>query len=153
MHAARYPFWRGTTIVSGPGQKCAASREASSTHQAELFSHHQPVHMADQRIETRASLHCENLGNGLAIGCICCQPVDGLGGMATSIPVSQRCNCSAKGVTTVDWILVVSGIGISFQLFARLTLSKPFIVAFTPINLLQKAQKPICISDQKLHQD
>ena len=73
------PFARGSTSVSGPGQKRAASLSAV------VVPLHQPPrlagieHVGDQRIELRPSLGLEDLGDGAFVGGVAAQAVDRLG--------------------------------------------------------------------------
>ena len=72
-------FARGSTRVSGPGQKRAASLSAVSFQRTSRFASSGPEHVADQRVELRPSLGLEDGGDGAFVGGVAAQAVDGLG--------------------------------------------------------------------------
>ena len=72
------PARRGSTRVSGPGQKRAASLPARRRIRERLRLG-QTRHMDDQRVEARPALGGENLGDGAFVCRIAAEPVYGLG--------------------------------------------------------------------------
>ena len=73
------PFARGSTSVSGPGQKASASFRDSAVEDRDLLGHGQAGDMRDQRVETRPALGLENPGHGGAVGRVAGKAIDRLG--------------------------------------------------------------------------
>ena len=73
------PFARGSTSVSGPGQKASASSPRQLIENRDLPGHGQAGDMRDQRVETRPALGLENPRDGDAVGRISGEAIDRLG--------------------------------------------------------------------------
>ena len=81
---------RGRTRVSGPGQNAAASLRCLGPVGDARAGHVDAADVDDQRVDRGPPLGLEDPGDGLGVGGVGAQAVDGLGGEGDEAPLASR---------------------------------------------------------------